>query len=247
MENDFLIKGLKELRKYNRSEENLKRCEPFEQLKQKYIALKKQYARSFKKLNADISAKAYRREYSKGGETIHRGFYSPSSLDLVVSGCNRGRLYKRLPKPGTCTYEYIFDDKDNMICCNKYNKFKTVSTELFIYEQDKVYGLYYDYSLSFISECHYENGKLIKYDNALLWKDKCFEINEEIIEYENDLMKTLYWSRYTPDTKLLTTNKYTFSRDEEGYLSTYLVEQIGGPKPDIDYGPIICKVIGKRK
>ena len=111
----------KELFSYNQSEENKKRCESFEFLNQKYILLQKQYVKSFQELFANVDDKAYRKEYAKGGATIHRGFYSPSSLDLVVGGCHRGKLFKRIPKNGEYDYEYIFDDQGNLRQLNLMN------------------------------------------------------------------------------------------------------------------------------
>lgn len=137
------IDGIKEVLEYNKTEENLTDCEPFERLNQKFVMLQKQYADSFKALNKDIESKICKREYSKGGETLHRGFYSPSSLDLVVGGSCRGRLLKNTPKSNTYDYEYLFDDRDNIVCSKKYSDefdgvFSVIAVELFVYEQNRV-------------------------------------------------------------------------------------------------------------
>lgn len=101
---------------HNKPKENFKTYEYFERLNQKYILLQKQYADSFPKLYDDIEPKVFRREYSKGGACIHRGFYSPSASDLVVANCNRGRLLKKPPKDNN--YLQIYN-KASLYCPNK--------------------------------------------------------------------------------------------------------------------------------
>lgn len=252
---------LKEVFDYNQSEENLKNCKPFEQINQKYILLQKRYANSFHELNKDIESKIYRRRYAKGGEGFHRGVYSPSVMDLVVRNCNRGRMLKRLPKDNNYNYEYLFDAQDNLICVYGYSNFEGVSqlvtTELFVHQQNTILSLVFnsneDYGLSLMSECQYENGRLMRYENVLCelyyGGNGCTEINVEIHEYVDDLLQSFYWYRYTPSIQLLDHEKFTFTRDKEGYLSTYTVEQIGGfrPKTSFDCEQAIYKVRVKRK
>ena len=247
---------------YNRTEENLKNCEPFEELTQKYIILQKRYVNSFHELNKDIDAKTYRREYSKGGECIHRGFYSPSAADLVAGNSSRGKLLKKPPKDNNYDYEYVFDDQNNIICVHKYSDeldgvFKVIETELFVYEQDKVLSFLFESNQNcgpmVISECKYEDGKLMRYEHALCelyyGGEGCTEINVETYEYADDLLKSFCWYRYSPSIQSLEQDKYTFARDEEGYLSTYTVEQIGGYRAEADCGnePETYKVRVKRK
>ena len=46
------------------------------------------------------------REYSKGGESTHRGYYCPSPvIDLLIGNVSRGRLLKRRP---AVNYDYIY-------------------------------------------------------------------------------------------------------------------------------------------
>jgi hypothetical protein len=238
-----MIDELKKLDQYLKSAENLKNCEPFEQLNLKYISLQKRYANSFHDLYKDLESKVFRREYAKGGEVLHRGFYSPSSLDLIVGNYNRGKLLKRISNNTKYSYEYLFDAQNSLICVYSYyiveDVFKLISTELFVRNQNKTLSLVFntddDYSLSFISECQFENGKLISYETALCElldsEVYCSEINVETYEYVNDLMKSMCWTRYSPSIKLLTQEKYIFSRDTDGFLSTYNIEHIGGFMP----------------
>ena len=235
---EFLDVGsLKELPFYKQSKDVNNNCQFFEFLNQKYSILQKQFANSFQELNEIITQKAYRKEYSKGGTTIHRGFYSPSFLDLVVRGCNRGRLLNRAPKSNAYDYEYIFDNDNNLICSKKYSNefgrnFEIIAIELLVYEKDKVLSFTFEpqneYTLYFISECQYKNGRLLKYESALCNEGQdCTEINVEISEYADNLLKSVYWYRYAPSIKLLDQNKFVFFRDESGCLSTYTVERIG--------------------
>jgi len=205
--------------------------EPFKQLNDKYVMLHKQYAHSFRELYSRAISKAYRQEYAKGGTTIHRGVYSPSALDFVFGGCNRGNLLKKIPKNHAFDYEYTFDEEGNLIICKKYDKVSDGqfaesyigSIELFIYEQSKVLSLIYEPRsndvLSFITECQYEGNKIIRYESALCallpyGGEDCTELNAEDFEYENDVLCALSWHRYSPDLELLQQEKYAFYRDD---------------------------------
>jgi hypothetical protein len=255
------IDEFKEVLAYNQSEENKKNCEPFELLNQKYISLQKQYSNSFHKLSEDVESKVYRREYAKGGEGFHRGVYSPSMMDLVVGGVNRGALLKRPPKDNKYNYEYLFDAQDNLICVYGYNNFngiyKLVTTELFVHQPNIILSLVYDsdenHGLSFMSECQYDNGRLVRYENVLcdlyVGGKGCVEINVEIHEYVGNILQSLHWYRYMHSIQLLEHEKYTFTRDKDGYLSIYTVEQIGGFKTKTDFNceKVIYNVRKKRK
>ncbi len=231
----------KKIDAYTRSEENLKECEPFDELNKKYLSIKKKYDGMYQEFNTAVKASAYRREYAKGGLTIHRGYYSPSQLDLVVGGSKRGRLLKKFPKSGVYDYEYIFDDKDNMICCIKQDGLggevrKPVSAEFFVYESDKVLSLIYDLNsyleLRKISESHYVDGALVRYESALCvladYCGGCTEIEVEEFGYDDSLMRSIMHYHYMPKIKLLDKHRYIFERDAEGYLSTYTYEDLSG-------------------
>ena len=80
-------------------------------------------------------------------------------------------------------------------------------------------------------------------------EDNCMEIEVETYEYENGLMTSACLSRYTPSALLLGITKYTFGRDEEGYLSTFMAKELYG-----DFSPfaeerekMVYKIKGKRK
>ena len=144
----------------------------FEQLNQKYVSLCEKYNDCFERLNAEISVKAYRYEYSKGGLSLHRGFYSPSSLDLVVKDLSRGRLLKNKPQSNKFDYEYVFDNQNRLICVKSIGHNYSAKIEFLLYEDNRVLSFVYDWysdfnRLSLISECQYDGDKLIRYECAL--------------------------------------------------------------------------------
>ena len=238
------------------SAENKKNCEPFEQLNQKYVSLWQRYVDSFDELQKNVENKVHRREYARGGESIHRGFYCPSSMDLVVGNCNRGRLLKRPPSSNNKTYEYLFDSHDRMICVYKFDRslsdeMNPVAIEFIIYQEEQVLSLIFESfrsrCLSCISACQYESNKLMRYEFALCplsGKEGCIEINVEAYEYERHLFQSLFRSTYLPSTRLLTTRKYVFSRDEAGDLCTYTAEELCGYKAGLASEKTVYEVRG---
>jgi len=215
MEEKSVIKPFEKMDEYLRSDDNKKRCAPFEDLCKKYMHLYDVYEDSFEKFFMDVSAEEYKREYSKGGATIHRGYYSPSCLDLVVGGCKRGKLLKNITKNNSFDYEYVFDINGNMICSKKYsndlnadalkNK-EPYSIETFVYDQNKILSFEYDTkyrNIKVITECQYQDGLPIRFEKALIGFDNEIRgtvcgLDVEVIEYEDRLMKDLVWYHYTP-------------------------------------------------
>ena len=244
-------------------EQHPETLKPFERLNEEYALLYEEYSNSFEELSKKVSEKAYRYEYSKGGLTIHRGFYSPSLADLVTGNCSRGRLLRQKPKGNTCDFEYVFDARNNLICVNKFsgefdNEFKLVSTELFVQDKNAALALEfdiasYDISLSRISKCRYDGGKPMGYESASYMacgECNCTGIHVESFEYVNALLYSFCASDYAPSINLLSQHKYTFSRDQEGYLSTYIVEALDGEKfrqLQFKGEPSVYKVLRKRK
>ena len=235
LENALNIKEFKDLNDYLGSNENILACKPFDELNNKYILLQLKYSHSFSELSKDVELRSHRREYSRGGLGFHRGYYSPSNLDLVIGGVNRGKLVQKSVR-SKYNYEYIFDLNNKLICVYTYyrNTINADKIELFIYENDKTLSLIYDsdHSLNFISECHYDDNNLTKYESALCdlcyGGNGCTEISVEINTFENNMLKQTNWYRYNPSNKLLSQFEYLFSRDSAGLLSTYRVKQIGG-------------------
>ncbi|MBO4501787.1 MAG: hypothetical protein J5760_06040 [Clostridia bacterium] len=227
-----------------------------EELIKEFAALHKEYADSYECFDERVKTDVFRREYAKGGETLHRGFYSPSALDLVVSGSGRGRLLKRTPK-GPFSYEYLFDVDDRLICANKYSDFfdgvpRIVETEFLVYERDLVsaftYDPLHDNELFFISLCRYERSAVIRYETALFrpirGKNDCIEINAEEFEYENGMMRSDRWTYYFPGMGLMHQDEYSFIRDDGGYITSFTDKPLNKPDKST-YGPY--KAYGRRK
>jgi len=239
----------------------------FEQLDQRYVALIKQYSNQCSELYKDIETKTTRREYAKGGEQIHRGYYSPTMLDLVDPNYKRGQLLKRLNKNSRYNYEYLFDAQDNLICVhifiNDGQARLLTDTELLIYEADSVIGLSYNTPQSLfrpllysVSECRYADDLLIEYAKADLFLGRetveCISVCVEEPEYIDDQLQELRLYRYYPALSSLETNRYVFQRDAEGNLSTFTHEKSGGPypagyQPDESVVTRVSKVVGAYK
>lgn len=245
----------KDLHNFLHTEENLKRCEPFEELNRKYVTLYRQYADSYAELTQGLEEKAVRVEYAKGGETLHRGYYSPSVADLHVGGASRGRLLKRTPKDDRFDYRYLFDAEDKMLCACKYASFGDervlYQTEVFLYQGDKVLTLSYESKyreLTVITECLYENAKLLRYEYASLTPalrtDSCNQIDVEEFSYENGLMRILERYRYRPELHSLDHCRLTFERDADDFLSAYTFEEFDAfvQRPPQKY-PVLVKRI----
>ena len=255
---------------YNKSEKNLRECEPFEELYQKYLRRYIQYKDSFEDLYQGIAERVHRREYASGGEGTHRGYYYPSILDLIVTGVSRGKLLKRKPRNGCSVYEYLFDTEDNLICVQQGEYDDGVHNpsyiELFVREDNVVLSFEYEMNpyhgprLFIMSECHYSNRQRIKYGYSGCWtifNEKDIQTRKyggdimvEDYEYDEDgLFHTLHWARYSPSLNSLTIEKHCFSRDEEGNLSSFFREQTAGyvHPANVNNPPWFCQMKKKRK
>ena len=230
----------------------------FEELNLEYKMLHQTYAHSFDSLNSEVGKKIFRMEYATGGKTIHRGYYSPSALDMIVMGRNRGRLLKRKPKPHHYDYEYFFDKDDQLIAVHKHVREWEPSVyeiEFIIYEGSNtlslVYEPYNDYRLFIMTKTQSENGQLMRFENAFRTSvgDEMTEIDVETFEYEDGKMNAFCWSHYTPSLRLLDQLRYVLSRDEDGYYSTYTVEDLNKPNPKANDGDNLepYNVLGRRK
>ena len=229
----------------------------FEELIKEFISLHKQYAGSYEYFHERAEKSVLRREYAKGGETLHRGFYSPSALDLVVSGSGRGRLLKRTPK-GPFSYEYLFDADSRLVCVNKYSDFidgvlRIVNSEYLVYDPNDVLAFTYDLlhgnGLSFISKCKCENSDIVRYETASFPNPEngdCHEINVEEFGYENRLMCSDRWSYYFHflGQDIMHQDEYSFIRDDDGYVTSFTARSLNKPDKST-YGPY--KAYGRRK
>ena len=238
------IDAFRDMKAYLQSEENQREVQPFEALNQEFVSLHAQYKNSFEDMHRDAEQKAFRREYASGCMSLHRGYYSPSHIDSIAQGASRGHLLKR--KGSRYAYEYVFDADDNLICVYGYgyhNKSRVpVTTELFVRKKDIVQSFVFERDLNgrknldYISECRYKDGKITEYRIAfchLIDSEKsakrgkqCDEVDVEAYDYEGDAIKTFRWYRYLTSMKMLSADKFTFTRDESGKVLSFNSESI---------------------
>ena len=224
----------------------------FENLIIKFNSLYKQYANSFDELYQSIDFSECRKEYSKGGESMFWGYYSPSAADLYIGGLKRGKLLKDPSKNVTHSFEYLFDG-NKMVCVlyclpPEYNH-QYGEIEFLVHSEDRILSFQYSYNfkfLKYITESIYKNGLLVQYTTVEFLDNKCSELKIEEFEYEDNMLKSVRYSCYLPSIKLLAADeKYIFTRDAEGYLDTYTVEDYihpGSAMQNVQY-----KVLVKRK
>ena len=236
-----------------RSEENAAECQPFLALAEEYERLAEEN-RQFSPVEAEAAAgNAVRRQYAKGGECLHRGYYSPSMLDLVVGGCDRGRLLKTTA-PRNYSYEYLFDEDGRLLCVNQAEG--AIHVELLRREDDAETGFTYGaspvgMSLRTICKTVRKDGLTARFELASLADDngrfRCMEFSRETPEYDGEgNMTALLHQHFLPMTRLLTQHRYTFMRDEEGYLSKYVIKEegilaAGQPQREPQWLPVLAR------
>ena len=93
-------------------------------------------------------------------------YYCPSPVDdLIIGGCRRGKLLKRITKRTNPEREYLFDSNNRLVAVNSLLDWKAVRTEVLIYEDNLVTGINidnYDNSIIKLSECIYDSDNKIK-------------------------------------------------------------------------------------
>lgn len=142
---------------------------------------------------------AVRKEYSNNESGMYRGYYCPSPVDdLIIGGCRRGKLLKRITKRTNPEIEYLFDSNNRLVAVNSLLDWKAVHTEVLIYEDNLVTGINidnYDNSISEISECTYDSDNKIKsfLTASVSWKKairtKIDEIELEKYSYDESGLK----------------------------------------------------------
>lgn len=189
----------------------------------------------------DLALKsAVRKEYSNNENGIYRGYYCPSPVDdLIIGGCRRGKLLKRITKRTNPDREYLFDSNNRLVAVNSLLDWKAVHTEVLIYEDNLVTGIdidNYDNSVSEISECTYNSDdKITSFLTASVsWKKairtKIDEIELEKYSYdESGLNEAEIISYYESDKVIENIIKKSF----ENNLT--LEAKLGLPDCDTSY------------
>lgn len=147
------------------------------------------YTPLLKNLRELAEKSAVRKEYSNNENGIYRGYYCPSPVDdLIIGGCRRGKLLKRITKRTNPDKEYLFDSDNRLVAVNSLLDWKAVHTEVLIYEDNLVTGIdidNYDNSISEISECTYDSDNKIKsFLTASISSNKTIKTTIEEIELE---------------------------------------------------------------
>jgi hypothetical protein len=170
-------------------------------------------------------------EYSKGGETIHRGYYCPSLIyDLIVGNAKRGRRLKRKPEFGKYSYEYGFDLENRLLRVKNVNEFTTPDSrfneEYLVYNNDIVYGVEFNNmgSIEFVSKSTYENGNIVKYECSVCGTRQYATLYYEEYFYENNMLSEVSIFDVTPQIELYEEQKYKIELNDEGNI----VRLIGG-------------------
>lgn len=223
--NDWLVDAKRQIKDSGNIDQS--KLDAFVKVIAELVSIKQKYADKLLELRTAAEEKIVRLEYSKGGETIHRGYYCPSPvLDLIVGGMKRGRLFKKKkPEFGNYSYEYGFDKDGRLLRVKGVNEFTTPDSrfgeEYLIYIDDIVYGLEFDNSgdLGVVSKCIYENEKLMKYERSGCWTEEFADLQYEEYRYENNLLSEVdFFYNIDPLLGLYQEERLRVENDEVGNI-----------------------------
>lgn len=191
----------------------------------------KEYLLDLQTVYSDLLSKTVRKEYSKGGELLPRGFYCPSPIrDIVTGNCKRGKLYKRLTSGCKPTYEYCFDENDRLILINY---LYLDCTEFLAYSNNTVVGVAFskgdENKIIQVIECNYDgDGKIVSFAVAHSCHNDCVfdELEKEVYSYNKDGLTETEIVHYLSceESEVVNYEKYNFKHDKDGYLSEYISE-----------------------
>lgn len=175
-------------------------------------------------------------QYSRGGETIHRGYYCPSLIeDIIIGGTNRGKLLKRYRVPPT--YTYGFDANGNLV---EVKKNDTGGHEIITREGNLEIGVSSDYfgpdRISSITLAEYHSGMIHAYVHCSCL-DPCTptitEVYAEVYEYRHGLLQKVFYCLPGWRVRSFTRENFAdwgkdldpylieFEHDANGYLKSY--------------------------
>lgn len=183
------------------------------------VQLVQEYENRYHELYPQLSAQVGSVKFGRGGELLPRGFYCPSPvLDILVGGCHRGKILKRVVNWEDIT-AYGFNSDGELILLERpwHDKeliFRMPGREIGI-------GFDSDHELNSIEECIYCDGKLLRYVWAFY---SCGIINNVVIEnysYNNDRLNLVASTRFFGRKCFPEQSRYQFFHDANGCLSTY--------------------------
>ncbi|QIZ08579.1 hypothetical protein HFZ78_19230 [Priestia megaterium] len=231
--NDWLVDAKKKIK--DSVQIDLSKLDAFVKDIAELVSIKQKYADKLLELRTAAEEKIVRLEYSKGGETIHRGYYCPSPvLDLIIGGMKRGRLFKKKkPEFGNYSYEYGFDKDGRLLRVKGVNEFTTPDSrfdeEYLIYIDEIVYGLEFDNlgELVAVSKCIYENEKLMKYERSICGMEKFADLHYEEYTYEsNRLSEVDLCFHINPQLELYEEERLSVEHDEDGNIIRLISDKI---------------------
>jgi len=195
---------------------------------QRIAAMVETYSSQCQSLKNQLEDGVVREEYSTGGRLLRRGYYCPSPIyDIVVGGCNRGRLLERTTPISKPTYRYCFNRSNEMIIADPIHLesseiiFRQCQTETGIMFSEKV-------GIKTISECTYQAEKIMSYGWALCTSLGIFEYSKEVYTYSAEGLAVADIYTFSNLCKTLAHEQYHFQHDDEGYLSGYTVANYAG-------------------
>lgn len=186
------------------------------------IGTAKEFQTQYREMYRELSDTVVRREYARGGQLLHRGYYCPSPVfDLIVGGVKRGRLLKRLPSAkSTPDVTFGFNEKDQLVTVERSGGGK----EFIFYPEDGLelgIGFMSD-RVCLVSECRFAQGRLQTYSCCYLADGKDF--HKEVFAYDEKGLRYLDWyafCEYDNNKTSYEHEKYQFEHDEDGTLSRY--------------------------
>lgn len=174
-------------------------------------------------------------QYSRGGETIHRGYYCPSLVkDIIVGGANRGKLLKHCRVPPT--YTYGFDANGDLV---EVKNNDTRTHEIITRDGDLEIGITSEWfapdKIGSISLAEYRSGIIHPFVRCIcdIYAETINEVQGEVYEYQHGVLKKVcdYMSgwRLHPVTKENFADwgkgpapyLIEFEHDANGYLKSY--------------------------
>ena len=185
------------------------------------IGTAKEFQTQYREMYRELSDTVVRREYARGGQMLHRGYYCPSPVyDLIVGGVKRGRLLKRLPSAkSTPDVTFGFNEKDQLVTVERSGGGK----EFIFYPEDGLelgIGFMSD-RVCLVSECRFAQGRLQTYSCCYLAHGKDF--HKEVF-FEHDEDGTLSRYRAVPCDDPFLRERKGLSQTMEAPFSVYDME-----------------------